>query len=107
MNLNKSKIQKIWNLKEFHIPNTYGEILNEAEIIGIILGDGHVNLKGGYIRIRVNELDFCKNFSVLIKSTYKIDAKIDNKYYLYGIDYTIIIKNARTITYIKGQTWLV
>ena len=69
------------NLKEVHIPETYEEILNEAEIIGIIIGDGHINLKGGYIRLRVGELDFCENFSKLIRTTYKVNAPINNKYY--------------------------
>ena len=88
MNLSKSKMQKYSNLKEVHFPETYEEILNEAEIIGIMLGDGHIYPKGYGIRLRVKEFDFCKNFKDLVEKTYKIKGRMDYKnyynYYAYG-----------------------
>lgn len=81
MNLSKSKMQKYSNLKEVHFPENYEEILNEAEIIGIMLGDGHIYPNNRSLRLRVRELDFCQNFKNLVECTYGIKAKIDNKYY--------------------------
>src|SRR3989338_3910032 len=79
MNLNKSKIQKSSSLKVVHIPETYDEISNEAEIMGIMLGDGY--LGPGYARLKVIDKDFIENFSKLISDTYKIEAPIIKKDY--------------------------
>lgn len=68
-------------LKKIEYPNSYEEILNEAEIMGILLGDGHIMHNDRSIRLRFRELDFCKNFKNLIEKTYGIEAPIDNKYY--------------------------
>lgn len=76
MNIKKPSL-----LKKINYPKTYGEILNEAEIIGIMLGDGHIMSGGRSIRLRVRELDFCQNFKSLIEITYGIEAPLDNKYY--------------------------
>ena len=68
-------------LKKIEYPYTYEEILNESEIMGIILGDGHIMASDRSIRLRVRELDFCQNFKKLIEKTYGIKATLDNKYY--------------------------
>jgi len=76
-----SKIKKSKGLKKIHHPNNYNEILNEAEIIGIMLGDGNIMHNHRSIRLRVRELDFCLNFKRLIEKTYRIETTMDNKYY--------------------------
>ncbi len=52
------------------IPKTNKGLENEAEIIGIMLGDGYIYKSGYSIRLKVRELDFINNFSKLIKQTY-------------------------------------
>lgn len=79
MNLNKSKIQKSVSLNIVHFPETYEEILNESEIMGIILGDGY--LGPYYARLKVIDKDFVENFSNLIQNTYKIKAPIIKRSY--------------------------
>lgn len=76
-----SKNIRAGKLKPINIPRTYEEMLNEAEILGIMLGDGHIMRGDRSIRLRVRELDFCLNFKNLIEKTYKTDTKFDNKYY--------------------------
>ena len=67
------------NLKEIEIPQTYEEILDEAEIFGIMMGDGYC---GNYlIRLKVKDLDFCQHFSNLITRTYGIYAPIKKRDY--------------------------
>lgn len=75
------KIKKPRLLKKIEYPITYGDILNESEIIGIMLGDGHITHDDRSIRLRVRELDFCWHFKNLIEKTYGIEAPLDNKYY--------------------------
>ncbi len=76
MNIKKPRL-----LKKIKTPTTYEDILNEAEIFGIMLGDGHIVHNNRSIRLRVRELDFCQNFKSLIENTYGIEAPLDNKYY--------------------------
>ena len=75
------EIKKPSLLKKIEYPSTYEEILNEAEVVGIMLGDGHLSKDTRYMRLRVRELDFCQHFKNLIEKTYGIKAPIDNKYY--------------------------
>jgi intein/homing endonuclease len=74
-------MNKIGILKQIKCPTSYEDTLNESEIIGIMLGDGHITPDNRSIRLRVRELDFAKNFKTLIESTYGIFAPLDNKYY--------------------------
>lgn len=75
------KVTKPKLLKKINYPKTYEETLDEAEIIGIMLGDGHITKNQRSMRLRVRELDFCQNFQKLIEKTYKIKAPLDDKYY--------------------------
>lgn len=68
-------------LKLINIPKTNREFLDEAEIIGIMLGDGHIMQNNCSIRLRVRELDFCQHFKNLIQRTYCTEAPLDDKYY--------------------------
>ena len=79
MNLTKSKIQKSVSLNIVNFPETYEEILNESEIMGIMLGDGY--LGPYYARLKVINKDFIENFSNLIQNTYKIEAPIIKRDY--------------------------
>jgi len=74
-------MQKICQLKQIKYPISHEDFLNEAEIIGIMLGDGHIMQNNMAIRLRVRELDFAQNFKSLIENTYGINAPLDNKYY--------------------------
>lgn len=91
MNLNKSKIQESPNLKEIHIPQTFSEILNEAEVVGIMLGDGY--LDPGYARLKVKDKDFIENFSNLIRNTYKIKPSLIKKEYYECYIYNKFLRN--------------
>ena len=75
----KIKNQKL--LKKIKYPKFYEEILDESEIIGIMLGDGHLSKKGRYLRVRVREKDFCQNFRDLVERTYGIRSKFQKKEY--------------------------
>ncbi len=77
----KLEIKKSRLLKKIELPLTYEGLLDEAEIIGIMLGDGHITSNNRSIRLRVRELDFCQNFKRLIEKTYGIISPLDNKYY--------------------------
>lgn len=74
-------MSKICQLKQIRCPDSYEDISNESEIIGIMLGDGHIMQNNMSIRLRVRELDFAQNFKSLIEKTYGINAPLDNKYY--------------------------
>ena len=92
------------NLKEIEVPQTYEELLDEAEIVGIMLGDGHLRSDRGYIRLRVRELDFCLHFAALIKRTYGIDAPVDDKYYYNCYAYsTLLAKRLAKLTKNNAQ----
>jgi hypothetical protein len=80
-------------LKKIEYPVSYENFLDEAEIIGIMLGDGHIMYNERSIRLRVRELDFCQNFSNLIEKTYKIKAPIDNKYYYNCYAHSTLLTN--------------
>lgn len=85
--------------KNIHIPNTPKEIENEAEIIGIIMGDGHINQKSAYLRLRVREKDFTENFSNLIRKTYGVKAPIFKKqYYESYVFSTLLVKRISYLT---------
>ena len=56
------EIKKPSLIKKIEIPKIYQEFLDEAEIIGIMLGDGHITSNDRSIRLRVRELDFCQNY---------------------------------------------
>ncbi len=68
------------NFKKIEIPQTYEDNLDEAEIVGIILGDGYI-YKNNLVRLKVRELDFCQHFAKLIAKTYGLFAPIKLKKY--------------------------
>jgi len=72
-------MKKSSSLKEIHIPRTYQEILNEAEVVGIMLGDGY--LGPHYARLKVKDRDFVYNFFNLIQNTYHIKPSMVKKEY--------------------------
>jgi len=82
---------KICQLKQIRCPDSHEDILNESEIIGIMLGDGHIMQNNRSIRLRVRELDFAKNFKSLIEKTYMISAPLDNKYYYNCYAYSTLL----------------
>lgn len=85
--------------KPIREPTSYEDILDEAEIIGIMLGDGHIATQRGYLRLRVRELDFCQNFKHLVERVYSIKAPLDNKYYYNCFAYsTLIVKRISNMT---------
>lgn len=59
--------------KEIKLPQTPEDLENEAEIVGIMMGDGHIHSKQYSIRLKVRETDFIQNFSNLIEQTYHIE----------------------------------
>lgn len=75
------KISKPSLIKWIKTPVEYKDVLAEAEIIGIMLGDGNIMHNKRSIRLRVRELDFCLNFKKLVEETYRINTTFDNKYY--------------------------
>lgn len=70
------------NLKTIEIPKTIMELEDEAEILGIIIGDGSIQHGGYDIRLQVREKDFAENFANLIKKTYGLNVSLTYpKYY--------------------------
>ena len=93
----KIKNQKL--LKKIKYPKFYEEILDESEIIGIMLGDGHLSKKGRYLRVRVREKDFCQNFRDLVERTYGIRSKFQKKeYYECFVYSTLLVKRIDELT---------
>lgn len=74
-------MNSVGKLKQIKYPASCEDVLNEAEIIGIMLGDGHIMQNNMSIRLRVRELDFAQNFKSSVQKTYGIEAPLDNKYY--------------------------
>ncbi|MEK6937269.1 MAG: LAGLIDADG family homing endonuclease [Nanoarchaeota archaeon] len=87
--------------KEIRIPRKALDLENEAEIIGIILGDGYINKKEYSIRLKVRENDFINNFANLIKKTYGIGTRY--KYYDYPCCYVHSINLASRINKLTNK----
>jgi len=85
-------------IKDIEVPQTEEEIENEAEIIGIILGDGCIS-KDYSIYVKVSEKDFAENFLHLVQKTYGLTSniKIRDNCYACDIHCKILVKRIKNL----------